>query len=883
MSYAPGAPPPTPAATVTAAAAPEVIPLNCDEFTAGRTCGLRGDSTLELWIAAPPAEAPRVELDGVPLVAAWTAAGDGSKTELRPTPGLLGLHPPDASWRWELRITAAEAVPRELAEIENRSTIADIDEALLDLLQLLPALGGAARAEALALQGDIEFRRGDISAALESYELAFDASVAAHLLGRASDIAATAVFACAALVHDLPGARRWLSRHLTLVADLPKAELRHDYYGGLVAERLGDAGTALRLFRRHAQRVRTVGLTHELAATLSATGVLLARLGDATGADTAFTEALSLGDAIDRDERVVILHNAAWTSLEARLRGRNAPDPEPRFAEVAAAFAEDGPFPDRFQATDALMNLTYAAVLRGDVAAAEASLTRADAPGRRLDRWRLYLSARIDLLAGRHAQAGRRFDQLAVRARDESDRGLEWSAQVGAAEALIAQRRLTEALERYRLADALHRSDVGRLAVDAGRERFSAERDQAAQRLVALLLDLGRPDEAFCAARRARAHAFTDLAAVQRDPAALAAYRDDRAALDVAFESSWELPRREGEAERERIRQRRRDLDARLDAALRDDRTHKLQDSPNGHVHTDMSHETSCSALRPVAGGELLLVYYPLGRDHVGFARDADQLVFTRIDGDLPADLELRAERLLGAFDTAIERAERIAVAASGPLAAEAFHALSWRGAPLVAARPVAFTLDLPRAARPSRPLARVAQLVPPSNLAHAEEEAGAAADVFRGHGVGVDRLRGDEPDLTRRLAGVDLLHFVGHARGDGWSGALDLGGDRSFSVGDLLASSAPAVAVLSGCETGLLDPRAHGGGMSLAHALLLAGADVVIAADARVADDLASALIPATLTAIADGVAPVAALRAAQDRLRGTREDWSRFRAYVP
>jgi len=866
---------PTPAASASASTpVPEVIPIGCDEFAEGPTCGLRADSTLELWIALPPAEAPRIELDGASLAIGWKAAGEGSKTEVRPAPGLLSLHPADTSWRWDLRITATAAVPPEFREIERRSRLADIDEALRDLLAVLPGLEGAARAEALALRGDIEFRRGDVAAALASYDLAFDATVAHQLLGRASDISATAAFACAALIHDLPAARRWLARHGQLTARLPRAALRHDYYDALLADRQGDLGAALPLYRRHADRARAVGLAHELAATLSALGVLLARLGDSEGAEAAFAEALALGPALDADERAVILHNAAWTALEARLRGHDAADPEPRFAEVAAVFAADGPYPDRFQATDARLNLAYAAVSRGDVAAAKAALVGADAPGRRLDRWRLYLSARIDLLADRPASALARFDALAEQARDELERGLEWSAHVGAAEALTALQRPTDALARWRRADALHRADVGRLALDVGRERFAAERDQAAQRLVAVLLDLGRPDEALCAARRARAHAFADLAAVHRDPAALAVYRDARAALDLAFERSWELARRDGDAERKRLRTERQALDARLAAALR---------SPEGHVDSDMPDETDCEPSRPVADDELLLVYFPLGRDHVAFARDRVELAFARIDGALPPDLEGRAERLLGPFAASIERARRISVAASGPLAVEAFHALPWRGAPLVAAHTVAFTLDLPRARGPARAPTRVAQLVPPSNLARAGDEAAAVADLFRARGVVVDRLRGDEPDLAQRLAGLDLLHFVGHAGGDGWDGALELGGDRRVTVADLLTAPAPAIAVLSGCETGLLDPRAHGGGMSLAHAMLLAGADVVIAADARVADDVAAALVPAILAAVVDGADSAEALRSAQDRLRSARADWSGFRAYVP
>lgn len=111
---------------------------------------------------------------------------------------------------------------------------------------------------------------------------------------------------------------------------------------------------------------------------------------------------------------------------------------------------------------------------------------------------------------------------------------------------------------------------------------------------------------------------------------------------------------------------------------------------------------------------------------------------------------------------------------------------------------------------------------------------------------------------------------------------ALALVGERSLAAGDLLSATPPAVAVLSGCETGLPDPRAHAGGMSLAQALLLAGASAVIATDATVDDGLAAALTPARIAALADGVDPGEALRQAQ-RAQIGRGDWARFRALVP
>jgi hypothetical protein len=514
----------------------------------------------------------------------------------------------------------------------------------------------------------------------------------------------------------------------------------------------------------------------------------------------------------------------------------------------------------------------------GDPATAAAALAEVAAVDRRTERWRLYLAARIEALAGRHAAALRRFTALAARARDDDDRGLEWSAEIGAGAALVAGGQPAAAVARFRRAALLHRADVGALAVDVGRERFAAERDDGARRLVALLLQLGRVDEAMCAARQARAHAFTDLAARTRDPAALAAHREARSTLAAAFEATWDLPRRPGELERARLRGERRRLDADLDAALRGDRSDRT--GANGQASGDAS---DCAGLREPAPGELLLVYFALERGHAGFAVDPTGVVAAEIADDLPTALTGRGELLLGRFDAAIARARQVSIVASGRLTAEPFHALPWRGAPLIAARPVAYALDLPRPPGPPHGLTRAVQLVPPSNLARADEEVAAVARILGARRIAVTRLRGSEPSLQAELAGADLLHFVGHARGDGWGGALDLGGDRSLGAGDLLTAPAPRIAVLSGCETGLLDPRAHAGGMSLAHGLLLAGASAVIAADTRIADDLAAVLVPMAMTALADGHDPAAALRAAQDRLRGERDDWSQFRVFIP
>lgn len=901
--------------------APEVLQVGCETRADG--CALAGDGSLRLHVGASPEAPLGVTLDGAPLPASWTRTAEGRRAELRPGPGLLQLA--GDGWSWSLRLLPAATEVGPLAELRALSQRGGDAEALARLAALLPGLQGAERAEALKLRGDLEFLRGAYAEALAAYDVAFSSALAAGLLGRASDVALTATFVCAGVERDLPAARTWLARHASLIDRVPEARLRHGHYAGLVADRTGDASAAIRDYREHARVAGALGQALDQAAALSAIGVLLGRLGDASAAEAAFAEALALGDAVPPAVRAAVLHNAAWVALEARARGEAAPDPEARLAEAAEIFAAS-PHEHRLQADEARLNLAYAAVLRGDAAAAGRALAKVEAGRGRAARWRSFLAAQIDRLEGRTAQALAGFRAVGEAELQDEDRGLAWSAALGAGEALLGLGDREGALAEFRRAAALHRADVGALALEFGRSRFAATRDLGAQKLVALLLQLGRREEALCAARRARAQAFADVAAATRDPAALAAYREARAELDEAIEGTWDMSFGEGEQERARLRSRRRALDRELDAALRG-RTggtglegHEVGaggeargagaagggaargegrgagDAGGGAAGVASGgasgvsrgtglegQEMGCEGVREPEPGELLLVYFPLERGFAGFARGAGGVAAAVLGDETGGEPEARAQALLGPFAAEIAAARRVTVAASGRLAAEAFHALPWGEGPLVAGRAVAYSLDLTYApGRPSTP-ARALQLVPPSNLARAEEEAARSAALLRARGVEVRRARGDEPGLRASLGEVDLLHFVGHARGDGWSAALDLGGARSLGVGDLLAGPAPALALLSGCETGLLDPRAHAGGVSLAHALLLAGSSGVIAAEREVADDLAAELVPAVLDRLAGGEGPAEALRAAQLQVMSRREDWWLFRAFVP
>lgn len=871
LAVAAACPEPERAAMLPAPAArtePEFLYTGCEVVLAGPVCTLRPQARLSLWVAAQPAARLMLELGGEPVDVAWTPAEDGLRTSLVPGErlGPLVLRDAEAPWRHTLTLAPEAGLPAVLSAIDERSQAGEHEAAARALDARLPALTGAVRAEALKLRGDIEFRRRDFAAMARAYEVAYDAALAEGLLRSASIIALTAVFVCTIDHEDRPCAHRWLDRHAELLAVLPDARINHTYYAGLLADREGDLRTAIRSFEQSARDARALGLDTELATALLMVGAVQSRLGDTRRARATATEMLALRERLSPSNRAKVLNSAAWIDLEARARGELVPDPEPRFVEALAILGSAGPDSDPVAAAEATLNLTLAALLRSDAAAARAALAALAPPNRRVQRWQLYLTGRIELAETRLDAALRHFDELAVAATTAADNPLAWAAAIGAGQALEGLGRSALALEHYRRAAALHSVRLGALAVNGGRDRFALEGDRGARLLVRLLLRLGRAEEAACAGRLARNQVFAGLAAAARDPDALATYRVARKQLEEELEATWERPTRVAEQQRAELRQRARQLDVMLDAAL------------TGPIELN---EPDCDTLRAPDPDEPVLAYYPIEGGHAGFLLDGATTVGVEIVGPLASDPAELTRQLLAPFTAAIARAERLRIIASGPASRVPFHELPWMGRPLIDHVAVSYSLDLSeRPDLPAKPR-RAVQLAPPSNLGKATAELDDAAMILRSHGVALERLAGDEPDLRTRL-GADLLHYVGHAHGDGWASALDLGGDRRLTAGDLLAADAPNVAVLSGCETGLPDPTAPAGGMSLAHALLVAGASSVIATDAAVDDDEAADLIPAVITALAEGIGPVEALRQAQ-RARLDRSGWARFRVLVP
>ncbi len=204
------------------------------------------------------------------------------------------------------------------------------------------------------------------------------------------------------------------------------------------------------------------------------------------------------------------------------------------------------------------------------------------------------------------------------------------------------------------------------------------------------------------------------------------------------------------------------------------------------------------------------------------------------------------------AWTDAIGSAGRVRILASDAALHAPLHALTWRGEPLIQQRPVTFGLDLD----PLRAQRRVVSA--PASVVFADADPYRslqryAADIRRVYstleqgGWGPRWLETSTriPKMKDAIDPGGLLVYFGHGErvsaegsamlehaGDVGSTALLVANNTYWGIEDVSGLDAvPWSAVLLGCDVAFPDGRSWTGGLSLAHALLLAGTSEVLAA----------------------------------------------------
>jgi CHAT domain-containing protein len=198
-------------------------------------------------------------------------------------------------------------------------------------------------------------------------------------------------------------------------------------------------------------------------------------------------------------------------------------------------------------------------------------------------------------------------------------------------------------------------------------------------------------------------------------------------------------------------------------------------------------------------------------------------------------------------------------------------------------ALPVVYELGLARSARIPELRRDAAVVVGASGLRRAHTEADFVASRLEQGGWRIDRSW--DPGAERQPI---LLHFAGHGLHEGlagWGSRLTLADERELSSAELLAiGRAPDLVVLGACEAAAREPDAIDGGMNMATAFLLAGAELVIAPDQPVDDRVSEAFALALhREPLPTGPGRRTALLAALWRVQREDPRFAVWRAWVP
>ncbi|MCH9680668.1 MAG: CHAT domain-containing protein [Deltaproteobacteria bacterium] len=894
----------------------DVVVSGCGTYAEGPVCRLRAGpaGALTLWAEIDPEFEASVWIDGVEHESDAVAIAGGQRWVVTPAVDSHALEIrarlDDQTGHFGMTLQPpAAARPAALEEIDalHAKAVAEPGAEPLAAVQqkldaLLPTLQGHGRAMGLMKVGALAASRGDAEAALTANIEAFEA---ARALGRQYDaciLAQGLVWDHLTRRSDLGQARLWLERHDQMAGIHPDHRAYHAYFSAIVDTRIGDLRSALQSHRGVERYARAIGLQRLELASVNEQIRLAGRLGANEFGDGLHERARVLAEGLSTHDHVELLHTLAWAQLAARGRGRDAEDPT---AQLQRALALLGEATDAFSTATrrtVLLSLAYGAVLDRRAADARRWLEASDPSALRYeDRlWHALLVARVALLDGDTKDARARYTKLLRDAESWREPDLQWLATLGLASTEQALGKLEAAEASYEAAETLLEAQLPRIAMGEGRERFVTERDRGARLRVELLLRLGKPDQALCAARVARTRALRTLArqmhALRRASAqqreSLAHNRNRRAELETELDASWGLSLPKARKVQRRVERERRALQDEVDALFAE-----LDPTPAGLP--------VCEDFRRPAADTLDVHYMLLDDGWVAFGVDAGGVEVQRLGAlDLPepttAAARVRlADALLKPFAAAIGRAEHVRVMPTGALTQVPFHALpmpSGTEGSLVEHGTVLYGLDLPRSFIPAEAdeqAAKVALVIaPPSNLAHAPGETATTRQRLTSGGWVVGALQGDAAtgDAVRRgLTKADLVHYVGHAHSDGlsgWDSALDLARDDTLEVEDVLAlSRVPTTVVLNGCETGMADPEALAGGMSLAHAFVLGGARLVIATDDAVDDEAAAGLITTFYGALAgpDTSSPAVALRRAHVEHQGRSPAWLHTRGWVP
>lgn len=515
------------------------------------------------------------------------------------------------------------------------------------------------------------------------------------------------------------------------------------------------------------------------------------------------------------------------------------------------------------RAGDRWVDLALLQLIRGDFAAAEASLTSANAHNQRAETrmWAAFVRAEVALATGRPALA----DATAV-ADAAAEAGLvegRWLARDLAARARLAAGDLSGALADFEDAAAELSRTAALTPLLGGRAAFLDQRADATARHVEALVAAGRTADAIEVARQWRRAAAAGAWAAEQveamDTGARAVWEGQTGELREIRAAASRLERRLKLAPATEIAKLQEDLRAaeQREQELVDSATSALGDPGKGHSR---------------APGEALLVVAPAGdRWHPGW-RSLWRDDLGAVAGPLAPALVPDPATLLPVAAPRLTAPAVVSLMLPASLDPLPLHLVTVDGRPWALTTPVRWSLDLPEAPAPATPRTAVLVGDPEGALAGARAERDAAGDVLRAAGWAVTDLgRGtDRAALVDALRGqpTTWLQVAAHGASRGGNPRLLLADGTAWTARDALTmDAAPVFALLSGCNTAASAPGTTSA-LGLGHAFVRGGTTAAFATtveiDDAVAAHTASALLAAAPWEVGAERALQAALRAA-------------------
>jgi hypothetical protein len=646
-----------------------------------------------------------------------------------------------------------------------------------------------------------------------------------------------------------------------------------EYYAAIIAQKKGLLGDARHGFYRAIHLAARVN-SDTYASALDQQAMLLALIGR-------LDEAARLYDEVPADANADILltirSNKAWLDILRRAQDPSVADPSHELDQLVREFLEK----DNLRgAAIARLNVAVAAIQNGDYRLAAQKLARVERA--RIDlRQQLYYELtdfRIALAAGNPTMARDRLDRADALADATHDREFLLELLEARVELELYEGDKQSALAVFERADQLADKLVLQMPASAGRSSYWATLTRSRAQHVELALAVGNPERALCTVlgariRHLRAQALGGTLSGQNPERQrqyaqlLNQYRALNHELDEQRSSDWKLSKQELLA-----RKHERERDTRtLDELLEQLMTMREVDTPIWR----------CADVRPSEHSRALLTAYPgVDKKTWTFLLDRDSSVsWVRMEGQLDPNAMVKQAldqfselgKLDGVTDlTVVPLAELLVVdfaALAAPRGIRIRHGLGLGTHGFGAS-----TIGLAAVVGDGSP-----------DLAAIEPELASVRQILGDRGWTLTKRW--NPATTEQPY---LLHYGGHGERAGlagWDSHLTLPDGSHLTTEQLmLEGHAPGVVVLSACEGGAVDPAMLDGGMNVAVALLLGGAELVVAADEAIDDELARDFARAFHGALPDQQnVDVDAAIVALDLIQRRDPRFRAWRAWVP